>query len=100
MSPRIALSAVVFPAPLGPMMPTIRPSSKRKLMESSAMVLPNALRRPRASMHAMALAVLLWRWRLGGFRLGAIRRRKQFFRLQAQPLNGRVDPGPFFAKEL
>src|SRR5262249_34680169 len=100
MSPRIALSAVVLPAPLGPISPTMRPSSTRKLMLSSAMVVPNALRRPRASMHGMVLALLLGRCRLGGLRLGAIRRRKEFFRLQAQPLNGGVYPGPFFAKKL
>src|SRR6202521_3641007 len=106
MSPRIALSAVVLPAPLGPISPRMRPSSTRKLMPSTAIVVPNALRRPRASMHAMALALLLGRFRFGRFRLCVIRRRPvgcavhQFFRLQAEPLNGRADPRPFFAKKL
>src|SRR5882724_1218451 len=104
--PRIALSAVVLPAPLGPMSPRIRPSSTRKLTPSTAMVVPKALRRPRASMHAMASSLFLGRIRLAGFRLCAIRRRpavcavQQFFCLQPEPLNGCVDPGPFFAKKL
>src|SRR5216684_2761238 len=50
----MALSAVVLPAPLGPMSPRMRPSSIRKSMPSSATVVPNALRRPRASMTVMA----------------------------------------------
>src|SRR5438552_3172700 len=53
-SPRMALSAVVLPAPLGPMSPSMRPSSRRRSTPSSATVVPYALRRPRASMHAMA----------------------------------------------
>src|SRR2546426_1126509 len=80
------------------MSPTMRPSAIRKLMPSSAMVLPKALRRPRASMHAMGSTVLL---------LFSLRRRsaspariQQFFRFQAKPLNGCVDPGPLFAKKL
>src|SRR6266849_4729322 len=104
--PRIALRAVVLPAPLGPMSPRMRPSSMRKSMPSSAMVVPNALRRPRASMQGMASALLLGGIRLGGFRLCGIRRRpagcavQEFFRFQAEPLNRGVDPGPFFAKKL
>src|SRR5215831_17857050 len=101
MSPRIALSAVVLPAPLGPISPRIRPSSTHKSMSSSAMVGPKALRRPRASMHAMASALLL---RSIGF---CIRRRdavgralQQLFRLQAQALDGCVDPGPFVGQKL
>src|SRR5450755_1286208 len=104
--PRIALSAVVLPAPFGPMSPRIRPSSTRKSMPSSAIVVPKALRRPRASMHVMASAFLLGGIRLGGFRRRGIRGRpagrpvQEFFRFQAEPLNGGVNPGPFFAKEL
>src|SRR5712664_705626 len=88
------------------MSPRIRPSSTRKLTSSTAMVVPKALRRPRASMHAMASSLLLGRIRLAGFRLCAIRRRpavcavQEFFRLQPEPLNRCVDPGPFFAKKL
>src|SRR6202521_2422109 len=104
--PRIALSAVVLPAPLGPMSPRMRPSSTRKLMLSSAMVVPKALRRPRASMTVMVSALLLGGIRLGGFRRCAICRRpagrsvQEFFRPEAEPLNGCVDPGPFFSKKL
>src|SRR5882672_11479530 len=54
-SPRIALSAVVLPAPFGPIIPRMRPSSTCKSMPFSATVVPNALRRPRASIVAMAL---------------------------------------------
>src|SRR6266567_1126876 len=104
--PRIALSAVVLPAPLGPIIPRIRPSSTRKLMPSSAIVVPNALRRPRASMHAIASALLFFCFYfLFGFRPSPGRRPagytiQQFFRFQAEPLNGCVDSGPFFAKKL
>src|SRR5437016_9317579 len=98
--PRIALSAVVLPAPLGPIMPRMRPSSTRKLTPSSAMVVPKALRRPRASMHAIASSLLLFLFLLG-FRLRPVGCAVQeFFRPQAEPLNGCVDPGPFFAKKL
>src|SRR5882672_11279789 len=92
------------------MSPRMRPSSIRKLTPSSAMVVPKALRRPRASMTVMASALLLLLV-LGGIRLGGtrrcgIRRRpagrsvQEFFRFQAEPLNGCVDPGPFFSKKL
>src|SRR5258708_6867576 len=88
------------------MSPRIRPSSTRRLMLSSAMVVPKALRRPRASMHAIGSALLLGGIRLVGFRLCAARRRsavcavQERFRLQAEPLNRCVDPGPFFTKKL
>src|SRR6202795_826849 len=106
--PRIALSAVVLPAPLGPMSPRIRPSSIRKLTPSSAMVVPKALRRLRASMTVMASALLLVLGgiRLGGFRRCGICRRpagrpvQEFSRFQPERLNGCVDPGPVFTKKL
>src|SRR5579864_8207307 len=87
------------------MSPRMRPSSTRKSMPSSAMVLPNTLRRPRASMHAMASTLLLRGIRLGGFRRRGIRGRpaigsQQFFRCQAEPLNGGGDPGPLFGQKL
>src|SRR5438445_5119441 len=93
----MALSAVVFPAPLGPMSPRMRPSSTRKSTPSSAMVVPNTLRRPRASMHAIGLGLLLFDFRLRPALCGTI---QQFFRFQAEPLNGCVNPRPFFAKKL
>src|SRR5438552_801348 len=81
-------------------MPRMRPSSTRKLTPSSAMVVPKALRRPRASMHAIASSLLLFLFLLG-FRLRPVGCAVQeFFRPQAEPLNGCVDPGPFFAKKL
>src|SRR5258708_38441296 len=85
--PRMALSAVVLPAPLGPMTPRMRPSSTRRSMPSTATVVPKTFRRPRASMHVMASVFLL---------CGI----EQFFRCQAEPPNGRVDPRPFFRQEL
>src|SRR2546428_8512992 len=97
MRPRIALSAVVLPAPLGPMMPRMRPSSTRKSMPSSATVVPKAFRRPRASMDAMASALLLFGFRLRPVACAGL---QQFFRCQAKPLNGCVDPGPLFGKKL
>src|SRR6266571_8670427 len=94
--PRIAFSAVVLPAPFGPISPRMRPSSTRRSTLSSAMVVPKTLRRPRASMQAMASALLL-----SGFRrlmfCGCI---QQFFRRQAEPLNGCVDPGPVFGQKF
>src|SRR5215472_770613 len=92
MRPRIALSAVVLPAPLGPMSPRIRPSSTRKSTPSSAMVVPKVLRRPLASMHAMASALLL--------SIIRVCRLQQFFRSQTQPLDGCVNPGPFLRQKL
>src|SRR6266545_861644 len=91
----MALSAVVFPAPFGPMRPRMRPSSTRKSTPSSAMVVPKALRSPRASMHAMASASLLWSIRRRGRR-----RFQQFFRCQAEPLDGCVDPRPLLRQKL
>src|SRR5216110_698988 len=92
--PRIALSAVVLPAPFGPIRPRMRPSSTRRLMPSSATVVPKALRRPRASMHAMSallLCVVGRRLRLGF---------QQLFRFQPEPPNGFLDPGPLFRQKL
>src|SRR5258708_25911243 len=88
------------------MSPRMHRAQTRKLMPSSAMVVPNALRRPRASMTVMASALLLGGIRVGDFRRRGIRRRpagrpvQEFFRLQAEPLNRCVDPGPFFSKKL
>src|SRR6266567_6401223 len=60
------------------------------------MVVPNALRRPRASMHSMALALLF-----GSRRFSAgCDSIQQFLRCQAEPLNGCVDPGPLFREKL
>src|SRR6266436_8378244 len=98
----MALSAVVLPAPLGPMIPRMRPSSTRKSMLSSAMVVPNVLRRPWASITVMASVLLLFGWFGWGCRLrrafcGPV---EQFFRFEAEPLNGCGDPGPFFGEKF
>src|SRR6185437_15633782 len=102
--PRIALSTVVFPAPLGPIIPRMRPSSTRKLMPSSATVVPNDLRRPRASMHAIASALLFLGIGFGGFRwLGIlcwVCAVQKFFCLQAEPLNIGVNARPFVGKKF
>src|SRR5215472_10389250 len=100
MSPRIALSAVVLPAPLGPISPRTRPSSTRRSTPSSAIVLPKALRRPRASMHAM-VSTLLLRIRFCFRRLPAVRGYvQQLFRFQSEPLYGCLDPGPFVQEKF
>src|SRR5207237_10822328 len=99
----MAFSAVVLPAPLGPMNPRIRPSSTRRSMPPRATVAPKALRRPRASMHAMASVLLL-----GGIGLGCFRRFggsaicavQKFLCLQAEPLNSCRDSGHFIAQKF
>src|SRR5712664_2605962 len=65
-------------------------------MPSSAMVAPKALRRPRASMHGMASALLY----VGGRVATGCGSIQQFLRRQAEPLNGCVDHGPLLRKEL
>src|SRR5258708_3953243 len=89
MRPSIACSAVLLPAPLGPMRPRMRPSSTERSTPARAMDLPKALRRPRASMQGTSSALLT---RGGGG--GA----EQLLR-QAQPLDGRPDFRPLFAEE-
>src|SRR5436853_2076674 len=93
----MALSAVVLPAPLGPMSPMMRPSSTRKSRPSSAIVVPKALRRPSASMHAIASALLLCSIRGRPAVGGGI---QQLFQCQSEPLNGCDDPGPLFREKL
>src|SRR5207247_9110378 len=79
------------------MSPRMRPSSTRKSTPSTATVVPKVLRRPRASMHGMASAFLLFAFRFRPTVCGNI---EQFFRSQSEPLNGCVHPWPFFGKEL
>src|ERR1043165_9037709 len=86
----MALSAVLLPAPFGPMMPRMRPSSTWRSMPSTATVEPNALRRPWASMQVMTSAILL----VAGVAF------EQLLRLQAEPLDGLVDPRPLLGQEL
>src|SRR5215469_2879282 len=92
----MAFSAVVLPAPFGPISPRMRPSSTRRSTPSSAMVVPKVLRSPRASMHAMVSALLLSRVRRrpavsAGF--------EQFFRFQPEPPDRRVHPRPLFGEK-
>src|SRR5579862_1767414 len=106
----MALRAVVLPAPLGPMIPRMRPSSTRRSTPSSAIVEPKLLRNPRASMHAMASTLLLlWRIRLGGFCRRVVDRWilgcggcaiQELARRKAEPLNGCAHPRPLFSQEL
>src|SRR5687768_11064551 len=96
MRPRMALSAVVFPAPFGPMSPTIRPSSICKSIPSKATVSPKVLRKPRASMHGMPSALLLPPLRLGRFPLSA----QELLRTEAEALNVGVDPRPLITQKL
>src|SRR6266498_2685185 len=89
--PRIALSAVVLPAPFGPIIPRMRPSSTRKSMPSSATVVPNVLRSPRASMQAMASVLLLF---------GSPGDFQEFFRAEAESSNCRVNSRPMFGEKF
>src|ERR1044071_5422122 len=89
--PRIALRAVVLPAPLGPMRPRMRPSSTVRSMPSSAIVEPNALRKPRASMQAMSAFLLSAVGRLG---------LQQLLRCQAEPANRCVHARPVLGQKL
>src|SRR6266516_3295391 len=95
--PRIALRAVVFPAPLGPIIPRMRPSSTRKSTPSSATVVPKTLRRPRASMHAIASLFLLFSFCLS---LPTCAIFQELFRLQSEPLNRPVHSGPLLSEKL
>src|SRR5439155_19312005 len=63
--------------------PRMRPSSTRNSTPSSATVVSKTLRRPCASMQAIASAPF-----------------QQVLRCQAEPLNGCVDPGPLVRQEL
>src|SRR5205807_1738681 len=79
------------------MSPRMRPSSTCRSTPSSATVVPKTLRMPRASIHAIALGLLL---SFLGTRWSLRRLTEQFFRLQAEPLNGCIDPGPLLGKKL
>src|ERR1700720_1404611 len=93
------------------MSPRMRPSSTRKSMPSSAMVVPKTLRRPRASMQAMALALLLLGWlalqarasravaSCGGL-VPRLRGLHQFFRCDAEPLNSCGNSGPMLRQKF
>src|SRR5439155_26420355 len=93
-SPRIALSAVVLPAPFGPIKPRMRPSSTRKSIPSSSTVVPKVLRSPDASIVAIESLQLC------GLANTALRRRVEFFLRQPEPLDLFRDPGPLVGEKL
>src|SRR5438309_5593727 len=78
------------------MSPRMWPSSTRKSTPSSAMVVPKALERPRASMVDMASALLFDGSRVSAGWDGI----QQFLGCQAEPLYRRVDPRPFLSEKL
>src|SRR5579884_1524449 len=118
MSPRIAFSAVVLPAPLGPMSPRMRPSSTRRSRLSSETVEPNTFRRPRASIQCISALLLGFRIRRRrilrrvprvSLTFGEVRtsrsvpiraRFQQLIGGQAEPLNRSVNPWPFFVEKF
>src|SRR5258708_37112824 len=69
------------------MSPRIRPSSTFRSTLSTAIVAPNVLRRPRASMHAMRLTLLRG---VGG---------EQVLRRQAEGLDGGIDCRPLVLED-
>src|SRR6266404_4397396 len=92
-SPRIALSAVVLPAPFGPISPRMRPSSTRRSTLSNATVVPKTLRRPCVSIVAMTSLPPCFGSALRG---GSI----EFFLGQTKPLDFFRHPRPFFGKKF
>src|SRR5262249_46850397 len=103
MRPTMVFRRVVLPEPLGPMIPRMRPGSTLRSMPSSATVVPNVLRRPLASMVAMASALLSGgrgvRGGLLAVRVGPATF-EQLFRFKAESLDGGVDSGPFLFEKL
>src|SRR5262249_44911231 len=81
--------------PFGPMSPTMRPSSTRRSTLLRTTSAPNALRRPRASMHAICSgASFLFR---PGVPAAAA---EEFINAQTEPLDGFLNLRPFFRNEL
>src|SRR5438270_9663551 len=92
----MALSAVLLPAPFGPISPRMRPRSTDRSMPSSATVFPKTFRKPLASMQAI-VSTLPFVFLAGavGLRCG-----EQVLRRQPQPLNGLADRRPFLLQEF
>src|SRR5688572_10974782 len=106
--PRSALSAVVLPAPFGPISPTMRPDSTRKFTPSSARVVPKLLPSPRATMRSVTLALLVRvlrgiaarsRQRRGGRGRNPVEGVQQLLGLEAEPLDAPRDLGPLLLEE-
>src|SRR6266480_629607 len=93
-SPRIALSAVVLPAPLGPINPRIRPSSTRRSTLSKATVVPKTLRSLCASITAIAS------FSFHQFAKTPLCRGNKFSPRQTEPLNLRRNAWPFFRQKF
>src|ERR1700722_19197248 len=86
----MALSAVLLPAPLGPIRPTMRPSPTVRSTPSSATDFPNVLASPRASMQAMESALQI--------RLSSAVA-QQFGWLQPEASDGGPDRRPLLVEE-
>ena len=96
--PRIAFKAVVLPAPLGPMSPRMRPSSTRRLAPSRRDGRAVGLAQPACfyGCHGFSSPSRVHRAR----DLGVAPVSSSSFGLQAEALNGCVDPGPLFGQKL
>ena len=79
----MALSAVLFPAPFGPMSPRMRPSSTRKSMPSKRDCCAEGLAQSARFYDVMLSALLFAAFR--GLASGAAS--SKFLRCQSQPLN-------------
>src|ERR1700733_503072 len=94
--PRIAFKAVVLPAPLGPMRPTMRPGSTVKVTSSNACVWRYDFFRPRASITFVITLPRCGRVR----RIGRGRSvAQQVGGREAQPLDGGVDLRPLLLQK-
>src|SRR4051794_19574851 len=99
----MACSAVLLPAPLGPIRPTMRPASTVRFTPSRAVVWREALRRPRGSMQGLGSALPAARRaaRRRPPRGGRVRARAaQQLAGQAQPLDGGADLRPLLGQEF
>src|SRR5688572_4285558 len=102
--PSSALSAVVLPAPFGPIRPTMRPGPTLKFTSFSARVEPNCLPSPRATIKSLTIVSLARFF----FALQARSRRgrnlveliQQILGLEAQALDAARDLGPLFLQEM
>src|SRR5688572_1075382 len=106
--PSRALSAVVLPAPFGPIRPTMRPGWTRKFTSSRARVEPKVLPRPRATIRSVTLPLLLrvvggivpyGRKRRGRRGRNLVERVQQFLGVEAESLDAARDLGPLLLQE-
>src|SRR5262245_54718546 len=90
----MAFNIVVLPAPFGPMIPRMRPSSTRRSTLSTATVVPKILRRPRASIVAITL------FPPHRFAESPLRCSDKFFAGDAESLNLRRHARPFLIEKF